>query len=599
MLNTMNPKLSSHPIQRAFWTAALLLTAMAATASTSVTFQIDMSNKTLTTGQTVEVRGTFDGWATPGSTLTNNPGGANPNLYSGTYLDTDDANGTAMQWQYVIVSNNAIVSYSAQASGHNYGYVLPTNGGALMLPIQFWSDDGSPVTNSITFQVDMAEQLHLGNFVTSDNVYCQGSFEGWNDNFQLTNNPALNVTNGQGFVTSLPYQGTYTGWSASPGAAGEFKFVYNNGADHYETARYGDGGNNNNRFLLNQTAVLPLVSFSDQPFNNTVTNNVTFVVDMSVQETYYGFNPATETVQLFGDYDNWTPGTTMTNTNSANPALFYATIQYIDGADSYVYFKYQIDPGGNWENPAASNLIGGNRYVTLLATNGNLVAGPVLFSDQQPPPAADLISASNCMVTFTVDMTAAVNGTVDGSLGFTPGFDTVELNGLNGGTNDSFWTWSASAYPPQYSMTYIGNNLYQITLPVNKGQLLNLTYDYGIDGQANEQNGNHQHYIRSQPNYTMPTDVFASAAPAEQSFGNLTITNLGNQVSLSWLGRTGVYLQASTNLANPNGWTTLPLTDGTNLIVTQGPGNSPPVGYAVTNIPTAGPNTYYRLVGPQ
>lgn len=598
MLNTMNPKLSSHPIQRAFWTAALLLTAMAATASTSVTFQIDMTDNPVPAGATLSINGSFDGWSN-NHTMTNNPNAANTNIYTATEVNSGVAPGSVMDYQFRVIAGST--SYSHTANGNNGCIQIPANGSALTVPLVSWDDGGPAMTNSVTFQVDMAEQLHLGNFDTSMNVYCQGGFEGWNDNFQLTNNPSLNVTNGQGFVTSLPYQGTYVFTNAT-NAEWEYKFVYfSNTANVYEGPTIGDPDSSGNRFFFssNLNQALPLVSFSDKPFNNTVTNNVTFIVDMSVQETYYGFNPSTETVQLFGDYDNWTPGTTMTNTNSANPALFYATIQYIGGAESYQYFKYQTDPGGNWENPAASNLIGGNRYVALLATNGNLVDGPVLFSDQQPPPAADVISASNCMVTFTVDMTAAVNGTVDGSLGFTPGFDTVELNGLNGGTNDSFWTWSASAYPPQYSMTYIGNNLYQITLPVNKGQLLNLTYDYGIDGQANEQNGNHQHYIRSQPNYTMPTDVFASAAPAEQSFGNLTITNLGNQVSLSWLGRTGVYLQASTNLSNPNGWTTLPLTDGTNLIVTQGPGNSPPVGYAVTNIPTAGPSTYYRLVGPQ
>ena len=206
------------------------------------------------------------------------------------------------------------------------------------------------------------------------------------------------------------------------------------------------------------------------------------------------------------------------------------------------------------------------------------------------------------MVTFTVDVTAALTYTNINGGGFTPGFDTVELNGLYNGLNNNFWTWSSSSYPVQYQMTQVGAStsaVYQITLPVNQGQPLNLTYDYGIDGQALEPNGNHHRYIRSQPNYSMPTDVFGSPATAETSFGNLTVSNVSNQVSISWLGRTGVSLQSTASLTPPIVWTPLPLTDGSNLTVNQGPGNMPPVGYATTNLPVTGGAMFFELIGPQ
>lgn len=584
-----------------FSAGALLLSAAIVSAQTPVTFQVDMSDNPLTAGQSVSVNGAFDGWS-GNHVMSNNPEGANPNLYSATVTDVSVAKGSVMDWQYRILSGSSTISYSSQADGDNYCATIPTNG-ALATPSHFWSDDGPGLTYNITFQVDMAEQLHLGNFNPNTmNVYCQGSFEGWSDaNFPLTNNAALNVTNGEGYVTSMPYQGTFTTWTACSNAAAEYKFVYNNGADVYEGPTTGDPDNNNNRFFVNASnQTLPMVSFSDKPFNNTVTNNVTFIVDMQVQEFYSAFNPNTQQVEIFGDYNNWNGGTVMANTNPANTNLFYTTIQYIGGAGTPQYYKYQIDPGGNWENPAASNLIGGNRYFDLGSTSGNLVVGPVYFSDQSSFSMSDLVTVTNCEVTFTVDMSAATNAASTYNSGgpFVLGFDTVYLNGLNNGNNDSFWGWGPLDAPPQYQMTEVGDTaLYTITLPVNQGQPLNIQYDYGIDGNANEPNGNHFHYIRSLPNYSMPTDLFGAPAPQEPSFGNLAVNSGAGNITLSWLGRPGVQLQKTSSLTSPIVWTPLPLTDGTNLTVNQGPGSLDPVGYASTNYPVTG-SAFFELIGP-
>jgi hypothetical protein len=602
MNNIMKLELSANVIARGLCMGALLFSATVASAQSTVSFQVDMSNNPLTAGENMSVNGSFDGW-TANHLLTNNQAAANPNLYSGTVTNTSVANGKVMDYQYRIINGTSTVSYSSQADNDNYCLLIPANGSPVAAPYQFWSDDGTAVTNTISFQVDMAEQLHLGTFNTSYPVYAYGSFGNWAVNpLILTNNPALNVTNAQGYITSFPYQGTLTTWAASTNAAAEFKYVYNNGGDVYEGPATGDPDNNNNRFFVNTPQTLPLVSFSDTPFSNTVTNDVTFIVDMSIQ-TYTGnFLPASETIQIFGDYNNWASGTVMVNTNANNTNLYYFSTTYVGGAGSHVYFKYQINPGSDWENPAASNTIGGNRYYTLAATTGSFIDGPVYFSDLGPSSLADDVNVTNCMVTFTVDMTPAVNGSVDANLDFTIGVDTVMLNGLWNGLNPSFWTWGASSPSsyPQYVMTNIpGGNLYTITLPVNQGQPLNLSYDYGIDGEANEPNGNHSHYIRSIPNYTMPTDVFGAPAPGEASFGNLTMTKANKQVSLSWLGRTGVSLQRTTNLNPPIVWTPLPLTDGTNLTVNQGPGTTPPIGYATTNYPIGGSNVFYELIGPK
>src|SRR3954470_442082 len=87
--------------------AALLLSAAslasAASSNTVVTFRVDLSSQvtggTFIPGtDTVAARGTFNGYGT--FNLTNNPAGVNPNLYSGTVVDTTDANGGKLEYKF-------------------------------------------------------------------------------------------------------------------------------------------------------------------------------------------------------------------------------------------------------------------------------------------------------------------------------------------------------------------------------------------------------------------------------------------------------------------------------------------------------------------
>jgi hypothetical protein len=618
MKNIMNQKLSTNTIRRCLWMGALLLTAAAATAQTPLTFQVDMSNMTIPAGDTVSVNGAFDNW-TANHTLTNNPSGTNINLYTGTVANTHLTGGETLDYQYRLVEANGttIDDYSDQSDGDNYCALIPASG-PLALPYQFWDDDGAAVTNSITFSVDMAEQLHLGNLQPTGIVSCLGSFEGWTDaNFLLTNNVALNVTNGQGIITSMPFQGTYM-VTNSPGAAIEYKFVYNNTAgypsadDVYEAPLVGDPDNGNNRYLFNEAQTVPIVNFSDLAFSATVTNNVTFVVDMSVQEFIGAFTNGC-TVEIHGDYNDWGGGTTMTN-NPADPDTnhYYTTIQYIGGLDANVYFKYVIQPGTVWENlpNSSADTIGGNRYDPLV--QGNTTLPIVCFNDICT--TIDYLQ-TNASVTFTVDMTAAATAGATYNSGgvFTIGFDDVYLNGIDNGQDGSYWAWSAESAPSAYQMTEVPANsispIYTITVPVNAGSPLNLVYKYSIDGSDNEAGtgDNHMRYIRSLTNYSMPTDEFGSqggSTSTEPSFGNLQVNRSGNNVVLAWLGREQVQLQSTANLSNPANWTALPLTDGTNLIVTPGTnlGLAPSAVLTTnvsTNYPTSGSATFYRLVGPQ
>jgi hypothetical protein len=715
----MNQKFFAKAIQRALWMGALLLSVGAASASTLVTFQVDMSAQvsagTFIPGtDTVSANALFTAWGP--FPLTNNSSAANPYLYTGTTNDTSDANGTVVLYKYVIDGSK----WESTTDGQNRCAQLPAGGGSLLLPVSFYGDAGPTITADVTFQVDMSEQIYLGVFNTNtgSTVEVNGFFSSWdaaatltNPTGALTNDPTILTTNATGIVSSNVYVGTIAITGPTNGTE-EFKFVMEPGSDwESPSSTDSDSESSNNRFFIIATQTLPIVSFSDVPLAESVSNNVTFEVDMTEQilagnfpsgdtvEIHGDFNgwgagqtmtnnpssstsniysteltfvgapgtqhyfkyviqpgtvwenvsaansiggnrwfdlaktngnfvvgpvyfsdeapavtvtnnvtfevdmttqievgnfPSGDTVEIHGDFNGWGAGQTMTNNPSSSTSNIYSTLlTFVGGTGEQHYFKYVIQPGTQWENVSAANSIGGNRWFDLAATNGNFVVGPAYFSDEPPSEGlADFVTVTNCLVTFTVDMTPAItNGT------FTIGVDTVYINGLNNGVDNSWWTWPSLAGPPQYALTEIGSGtLYTVTVPVNQGQPLDVTYKYGIDGQDDEapSGDNHTRYIRSLPNYTMPTDVFGGqgkTTSTETSFGDFTVGRSGNHIDLSWLGRRGVSLQSTPSLTPPVVWQPMPLTDGTNLLVAPG-------GMASTNYTIGSGALFFRLIGP-
>ena len=347
-------------------------------------------------------------------------------------------------------------------------------------------------------------------------------------------------------------------------------------------------------WLLGAALLQPLTNGA-QPVTNTVTNTVTFIVDMSIQAALGNFSVANgDAVEIRGDFTGWTPGIIMTNNpGDANTNDFYTTIAFIGDEGSLVYFRYAITAPNQPEpqDEVVSPFPAGYRILTLVSPSGNYTNGPVYFSNQGP---SDFVTVTDCLITFTVDMTPAI---ISGT--FNAAVNQVFVNGLDNGIA-SWWTWGFLFAPPQYTMTEIGSgNLYTITLPVNQWQPLDLTYKYSIDGLDDEAGfgDNHSRYIRRFPNYTMPTDVFGSqgsTTSTEPSFGpNIMINYSNNQVWLSWLGRPGVSLQSATSLTPPIAWQPMPLTDGTNLLVGQG------TGIAITNYTVGTSNLFWELIGPQ
>ena len=122
---------------------------------------------------------------------------------------------------------------------------------------------------------------------------------------------------------------------------------------------------------------------------------------------------------------------------------------------------------------------------------------------------------------------------------------------------------------------------YSMDFPILRGYPLGLTYKYSINTLNNEPGGNHVSYVYTSGTYALPRDKFG-APLVENAVPNLrTLASTPGHVSVTWLGRPGVFLQTRTNLSSGS-WVDQLETDG----------------MSSTNWPTGGSSLFFRLIKP-
>lgn len=581
---------------------SLLLGArLAALADANVSFQVDMSvavtNGTFNPAtQTVAVRGGFTGWGNAFVHLTNNPSAANTNLYTGTtnILTANGANGSAADYKFTLEGGGSV--YETTADNNNRVFVIPaTSGGSLVNPVSYFSDTPptppGPETNTVTFRVDMAQQINIGAFNPgTDTVYARGTFNSFSQSLPMTNDPSIHRTNAFGAVTTDVWVAE-TNIECTAGSQVEYKFFIDNG-NNWENPAIGDPDNSNNRFSQypGGAAALPIVYFGDAAYAPTFTNNVTFQVDMSVQIAKGNFDPNSAYMECRGSFNNWgNPQFLLTNNpNATNPDLYTGVFAVIAGKGTTPTIQYKFwgsDLGNSgYELPASTG--GNNRSVTLQETNHETLPS-VYFNDAGPSSGL----SQNCLVTFRVSMTNAI-GT--DSYVFDPSVDFVALNGVTTLDRTGFWGWAPNETaglanmgsgfyePAELDMTNypVGSEIYQVQITVPAGSPFAINYKYGLDAVDNEAGfaQNHQRYIRADTgSYVLPLDTFGNQL-VEIPFGDLTISSpAGSTIPISWLGLPNVHLQTSTNLGA--GFTDHPET----------------AGMSSTNYPVGPGATFFRL----
>jgi hypothetical protein len=639
------------------WAGILLCSGAILTAHASssiVFFSVDMATNLAngsfnppppagTGSDVVSVFGSFNGYANPGLILVQQ---GDSTIYTNSYNDTSDANGTTMAYRFL--ENGNVEQLSAN---DNRAIYLPgVSGASVSTPVSYYGGDGPIIATTEKFQVDMSEEIEVGHFhpLSGDTVVIAGSFNGWSptagSQYVLTNDPTILVTNnilGTQLVFSNVYTlevpistcantGTGSGGLAVTNEIQEWQYVEMPG---YSWGGAGPANNDQsgNRFFIQTTnQVLPLVTFNDAPFTPAAT--VTFNVDMSVMAKYDpNFEP--NSITAWGSFNGWSGPVTMTNNMSApNTNLYSATVTMGEGVGyvlQYRYtnslinnwiFDYALDGGPNWNNNNNYRRIVQMPIAVSLVTN----LPTVYFLDLAPE---DVLSAAT-LVTFSVDMNGAVgtDGTVFGS------GDNLYINGsFFGGTTTpgfpypNYYAWSggtppySAPYGTAYQMIQQGSStIYTNTILVPAGTPVALNYAYGIDpggilGGPLEDEAPvaipHFRVIRSLGTspYVMPADTFSTNQPYQEPlFNNINIQVDGDTagvdlsvgkavagtVPVSWLGRPGAQLQTAASLAGP--WTNHAETDGTNWTA----GSSSANGLvSQTNWPSAG-TTFFRLVKP-
>ena len=309
----------------------------------AVTFSVDMTVQ-LTNGSgfygggLVEARGAFqspDGW-TGGFTLTNDPSGAKPNVYSGTYLITNTMPGSAVSYKFYAVG-------PTWENDPNRTFTMPST--ATSLPVVYYNNlppDVGPVP--VTFQLDMSVQAITGAFDPAvDLVVARGTFgAGWSGTtFTLTNDA----------VKTNLYVGVYV-VAHAPGTTESYKFVMvKPGGDKWEREAAG-----NRTFVLATNAqTLPVVFFDDNSAINdfiSADTYVTFSVSMTNAVLYPSgpaFDPSTMNGVFVNGLQGWwlwtgTPPSAWQLTNAPGVNHIYSQTYLLPrGTSRKLTYKYGVD----------------------------------------------------------------------------------------------------------------------------------------------------------------------------------------------------------------------------------------------------------------
>jgi hypothetical protein len=371
-----------------FWSVILALSTIAASASIQVTYNVNMSvqeqlgNFNPANGDTVFVAGNFatesDGvtWqqtATDGSTnyiLTLVPGTTN---YTGTFTITN-AVGTEEEHQFVINPGgnfSGTLIWEPNVIGGPNRYFQVPNVASTNLPLVYFNDVSNAnqlVTIPVTFSVNMSVQQTMGNFNpgNGDLVEVSGDFNG----FTAASGTVLQNSGNSVYTNTCLVTNTI-------GATENYKFVIlpysGNPASIWEVDGLGPNGAQNRQFVLPSLATnLPVAYFNNQTSPPTYAN-VTFNVNMGVQDAKGTFTPGSDSISVAGNpLNNWATGLYVLTQSPTNPDLYVGTfsVTNVGGTTSFKYVDSNTGIGNaGWESIA-------NRTVLVSASGTNL---PVVF----------------------------------------------------------------------------------------------------------------------------------------------------------------------------------------------------------------------------
>jgi hypothetical protein len=400
----------------------------------------------------------------------------------------------------------------------------------------------------VTFQINMSAQTALGNFdPVNDGVVVAGDTV---NNWSYTASPLASSPSD----TNI-WEGTYD----VPGAAGstnQYKFVMITGSGVVWEGTVGTGGTQGNRtFILADTnQVLPVVYFNNVTNSTSVTNAITFQLNMSIQIAQGNFDPASGTVNIAGEFNNWTAGANVLTNSPADTNLWVTTIVLSGAVGAPVNYKYIMN--GTWENNNVGPGGAQNRTLNLARTNQTLPQ--VYFNNASTLPVPTPL-------VFQVNMAAQT------ALGnFSPDTDMVEARGTFNGWSAGFGLTNSPANPYLFSGTWVDTADTVGAMVQYQFVISGTTWETGV--------GNRTYTLVSTNEQTLPLVFFNNVS----NLGPIAMhPGAGGQATLVWTAGPLIRLQAAGGLVNSS-WQDVPNTQGSNSVtVPLGPGTK-----------------FFRLIGP-
>jgi hypothetical protein len=316
----------------------------------------------------------------------------------------------------------------------------------------------------------------------------------------------------------------------------------------------GGGGSGNRTFALPASAqTLPVVYFNNVTNSTSVSNLITFQVDMSVQMGLGNFDPSSGTVNIAGEFNSWNATATLMTNSPSDTNLWVITLPLSGGLGTSIGYKYIMN--GTWEGNVGP---GGaqNRSVSLQRTNQILPA--VYFDNKAAPPVPTPL-------VFQVDLTVQVaQGNFDPATGFVEARGSFNNNWAGGFTLTN---------SPDNTSIYSGTFVDTTDVPGTS-----IGYKFVLNGTTWESIDNRTYMLISTNEQTLPLVFFNDA----NNLGPISIqSNSPGQAVLSWTAGPLVRLQQAASLQNPI-WQDVPGTQGSSSI----------------SLPISSRNQFFRLTGP-
>ncbi len=440
--------------------AMFILVPAVAFGQVNLTFSVDMTQEILDgnfdpADQTVDVRGTFNGWS-ESEDWKLQPSEDNDSIYVGTFEFADADIGTTIEFKFVAHDWEGAIGNRMYTITDDEDQELPL----AVFNVPYWLD--------ITFYVDMSDAIDDGDFnVDQDSVVMRGYFQElagdtvvWAGNRFLLEPVEYNDEENVYGIT-IRFDGD------AAGVETEWKFVIvgPDKDDIWESI-----GNRSWELAGDQVQELPLFHW-DTPFGESAM--VTFLVDMRAQMLAGNFDPDRgDRVYVRGEFNGWSQADTLYEDFEVE-GWYEKQIEVTAGMGQQVEHKYFMEAGDGSAMPNGGWEFGANR--TFEFTGENKVLDRRFWSDI----TLEGFLAQDVDVTFRFDKSTAVDdegNPIEGDLY------------MAGANPPLFWIWDdTDADRSHLLLTETDQEgIYEVTLTFPEGSIRELEYKYAIEVQQND-----------------------------------------------------------------------------------------------------------------